>query len=580
MKRQEKQKKQKKQKVQKTAKFRKTSSIGVKVNILVLLGIVISAIVITWSMISYTEQLLIDSAYAKMTNIVNSYGASVDRAETDNEGKILDAAGYEAILSGLKVDGSESSYCYVIDKNGLIKYHVDSSKNGMPNRNQVITSLIGNLNKGVVPDNLCAEYEEEGKTKYASYYITSIKSVVVMCADGDELMAPVRELIIRAVILILIILVFAIILSSLVIRRFTGPLSQVTHIINDTAKLRLHLPANMDKLCRRRDETGLMSRAVREMSISIQEVVEKIDTANQSIRTNMEKLEASSNQVHMFCTDNSATTQELAAGTQEVAGMANMMTNHVNAMKERFEQINKGTDENNRFSEEIAGRARNMQESTQQAIRHTREMYQQIKEKTAQAVSGLQAVSKINELTSAIIEISDQTSLLSLNASIEAARAGEAGKGFAVVATEISNLAHRSLDTVADIDMIIENVNAAVTKISDSLEETTAFLENSVLADYDNFNQIGDQYLKDADVFRNGMNHISEEAGLMNASVQEVSETVERIRTTIDETAIGVEDIAEKTANVVEATSDNYQLTNDTVSSVNELKEIVEKFDF
>lgn len=574
------QKKQKKQKIQKTAKFRRISSIRVKVNMLVLFGIVISAIVITWSMISYTKKLLIDSAYAKMTNIVNSYGASVDRAETDNEGKILDAAGYEAILSGLKVDGSESSYCYVIDKNGLIKYHVDSSKNGMPNRNEVITSLIGSLNKGVVPDNLCAEYEEDGKTKYASYFITSIKSVVVMCADGDELMSPARELVVRAVILILIIVVFAMILSNLVVKRFTGPLSQVTHIINDTAKLHLQLPANMDKLCRRRDETGLMSRAVKEMSNSIQEVVEKIDRANQSIRTNMEKLEASSNQVHMFCTDNSATTQELAAGTQEVANMANIMTNHVSAMREQFEQINRGTDENNRFSEEIAGRARNMQESTQQAIRQTREMYQQIKEKTAQAVSGLQAVSKINELTSAIIEISDQTSLLSLNASIEAARAGDAGKGFAVVATEISNLAHRSLNTVADIDTIIEDVNAAVTKISDSLEETTAFLENSVLADYDNFNQIGDQYLKDADVFRNGMNHISAEAGRMNLSVQEVSETVERIRTTIDETAIGVEDIAEKTANVVEVTSDNYQRTSDTVASVDELKEIVERFDF
>ncbi|MCM1569438.1 MAG: methyl-accepting chemotaxis protein [Roseburia sp.] len=575
-----KQKKQKKQRVRKPAKFRRISSIQVKVNALVLLGIVISAAVITWSMISYTEQLIIDSAYAKMTNIVNSYGAMVDRAETENEATILDAAGYEALLAGLKVDGSESSYCYVIDKNGLIQYHVDSSRNGMPNKNKVITSLIGNLNKGVVPDNLCAEYEENGEMKYASYYITSIKSVVVMCADGNELMSPVRELIIRAIILILIILVFAMILSNLVIRRFTKPLGQVTHIINDTAKLKLQLPANMNKLCRRRDETGLMSRAVKEMSDSLHEVVEKIEQANQNIRTNMEQLESSSNQVHIFCTDNSATTQELAAGTQEVSGMTNLMTNHVNAMRKQFEEINRETETSNRFSEEIAGRARNMQESTQQAIRQTRDMYQQIKDKTAQAMSGLQAVSKINELTSAIIEISDQTSLLSLNASIEAARAGEAGKGFAVVATEISNLAHRSLDTVADIDTIILEVNAAVSKISDSLEETTAFLENSVLVDYDNFNQISNQYLKDADTFRDGMNHISHEADRLNESIQEVSETVERIHTTIEETALGVNDIAEKTSNVVEATSDNYQLTNDTVTSVNELKTIVEKFDF
>lgn len=75
------------------------------------------------------------------------------------------------------------------------------------------------------------------------------------------------------------------------------------------------------------------------------------------------------------------------------------------------------------------------------------------------------------------MEIASQTNLLALNASIEAARAGEAGKGFAVVATEIGNLANQSSETVGNINVIMEEISIAVNHMTDSLEETTEFLE-------------------------------------------------------------------------------------------------------
>ena len=576
--------KEKKEKVYKEGKFSKFHSIQAKVYILVILGVVLSVVTVMKVMIGEVSDLLIDSAYGKMLNVAASYGKLVDKEEEKLDPAIrtsrVTTEQLTEILSGMEVAGLDTFYYYVVDKDGMVRYHVDESMIGKPNKIQVITKLMGSLNRGIVPDNLCMEYEDKGVKMYASYYVTLNKSVVVVCTSEDVLMKPIRNLTVLSIVIAIVILVGIIVISSFVVRAITKPLNQVTKIIDDTAKLKLKLPSNIEKLCARKDETGTISRAVRTMSTNLYEVVSKIDMANTQVSDNMSKLEDSSNQVHMFCTENSATTQQLAASTEEVNNMTQIMNEHMNSMREQVDEINRETKISNEFSAEVAGRAQDMQTSTQNSIRQTREMYEQIKERKEMAIYGLSAVTKINELTNAIVEISDQTSLLSLNASIEAARAGEAGRGFAVVAHEISNLAHRSLETVNHIDAIIAEVNVAVKNITDSMTDTTNFLENSVLVDYDNFNQIGVQYMNDAYTFKKGMNNISDDITVLNAAIQQISNAVENIYKTIGETSIGVNDIAMKTANVVNATSDNYELTSDTVERIAELKEIVDRFHF
>ncbi len=568
----------------KKGKFSKFHSIQAKVSLLVILGVAISTITILQIMISRVEDLLVESYYGKMLNVATSYGKMIDSEEAELDlvlkKETLSKEQYDKIFDGIEIDGIENFQYYVVHRAGVIKYHTDETQIDKPNRIEAIRDVCAGMNIGKIPSNLCVEYEDNGVKMYASYYITQSWSVLVICTSAEELMKPVSELTTIAVIMAVVVLLAVIIITNLVIRRIIKPLNQVTNIIDDTAKLRLHLPDNIDKLCARKDETGTISRAVRQMSHNLHDVVSKIDAANNQVSKNMGKLEDSSNQVHMFCTDNSATTQQLAASTEEVNSMTQMMNAHMVNMKEQVSEISRETTESNKFSEEVAGRAQNMQNSTQIAIRQTKDMYEQIRGRKETALSGLASVEKINELTNAIKEISDQTSLLSLNASIEAARAGEAGRGFAVVAQEISNLAQRSLETVSNINSIIAEVNLAVKNITDSMTDTTDFLENSVLVDYDNFNQIGVQYMNDADTFKRGMNNISEDIKVLDEAMQQVAIAVDNIYRTIGETSVGVNDIADKTANVVNATSDNYDLTSSTVERINELREIVERFSF
>ena len=106
---------------------------------------------------------------------------------------------------------------------------------------------------------------------------------------------------------------------------------------------------------------------------------------------------------------------------------------------------------------------------------------------------------EINEVSSLIKGISDETKMLGLNASIEAARAGDAGKGFGVVAQEIRKLSEQSRSTVPKIAKLTDNIRekvessskmsqnsltssqeqaAATQEITASIEEITSMSEN------------------------------------------------------------------------------------------------------
>lgn len=558
-------------------KYNPIHSMRVKVIALIFISMVAAVTITSKVIVDYSKTLVVDSAYGKMLNIVTSYGTLVDKSEN---GKAIKAEEYEELLAEVAMEDISSAKCFLVAKSGIIAYHHDPDMIGKPNKNKVITQVVADINKGKVPDNLCIEYDDDkGVKKYASFFITSAKSILVMEANASELTKPINTIVQRAVVIAIVIIIVAMVLAFIFVSSMTKPLKQVTDIINDTAKLKLIVPKNLDKLCKRPDETGEISRAVKLMTDSLKDVVSKIDMANKSIEGDMQKLEASSNQVNSFCTVNSSTAEALAVSTQEMAVRIQSITESIENMRSKSQQIEHVTETSSEMSNEVAGRAQNMQETTKEAIAKTRSMYQQLKAKTDIAVEGLKSVSKINELTGAISDISDQTSLLSLNASIEAARAGDAGRGFAVVAQEISNLANKSLENVQNIDLVIDEINLAVKNISNAMEDTSIFLEENVLADYDGFNEIGSQYLADADVFKDTMENISRDIEDLNEAISQIVSNLEDVQVTVSDTSNGVSNIAEKTSDVVQATSDNYELTNNTVLSVDDLKLIVDRFE-
>ncbi len=85
------------------------------------------------------------------------------------------------------------------------------------------------------------------------------------------------------------------------------------------------------------------------------------------------------------------------------------------------------------------------------------------------------SVHGFDEVNDSIIKISNQTSMLALNAGIEAARTGEAGRGFTVIANRVKELSEQSKDAVSNGKQKSSQLYPSIKALN---EETEEFLKN------------------------------------------------------------------------------------------------------
>ena len=104
------------------------------------------------------------------------------------------------------------------------------------------------------------------------------------------------------------------------------------------------------------------------------------------------------------------------------------------------------------------------------------------------------------------------------------------------------------------------------------------FLDETVVADYNTFSQVGERYEKDAESFAESMQHIYSEITKLNQEITEIVKAVDSVNRTISESAEGVNLIAEKSGDAVRKTLEGYDHLRESETSLNVLKEFIEKF--
>lgn len=552
------------------------SKIGFKmVLIIALAGAVISAMTMLMIVPRSTSQIEM-MTQNEMTNLAEAYAADVNDKLADKD--TLSYDNYSSVLKDVKIAGLDTSYAYLVDKEGIMRFHPTESKVGKSVENAVVKDVISRMKKGETVTKDFVTYEFKGEMKYAAYQVLTDKSVLVMTADRSDVLAVSNSMWVRGISVAVIGIILSVIVGLLAVVLIIRPLVSLTDVIDETARLDFTNDDKVKKIALRHDEVGLMGKSVAAMRENLRQSIVNLKDSSQKIYEEVSKVNDVSEQIREQCMDNSATTEQLAAGMQETSATTGTITQNIGDMRQGASDIAKLSKDGVRLSDEISERATALGESANSAMDRAGSMYDTIKTQVEKAVSAADCVKQINEMTESIMQISSQTSLLALNASIEAARAGEAGKGFAVVASEISKLANETSDSVTSINEIVLEVNSSVDEMVQSMEGTTKFLDEVVLKDYDQFRAISDQYNNDADVVKTSMENVEHAILSLTDSIGVIADAITGIDTTIDEATVGVTDIAEKTGTVVTEAAQNAELVDTCMDSVEQLEKIADKF--
>ena len=212
-------------------------------------------------------------------------------------------------------------------------------------------------------------------------------------------------------------------------------------------------------------------------------------------------------------------------------------------------QVNEGT---SRVSE-IKNHANVIREKTVKMKETTNEMVSSIKGTLENSIAESKNVEQIQTLTEDILSIAAQTNLLALNASIEAARAGEAGKGFAVVADEIRQLAEHSKETANSIQEISNQVISAVEALADNSNEMLTYVSETVLADYDGFEDVAKQYYQDAEDINIVLDSVNDNTVVLNSTINDMTSEIDHISKVINDCTKGVSEATASTTGILES---------------------------
>ncbi len=281
------------------------------------------------------------------------------------------------------------------------------------------------------------------------------------------------------------------------------------------------------------DNTEGLAASMEETSASMEQMASSIGNVNENIHELSQAVESTASSIEEL----SATIKQVASSAEELAAASEETLSAISEITSAIKEVELNAQESARLSEKVTSDAATIGMAS---IEKTISGMENIKSEvvnTADFIKRLGVRSEeIGKILTVIDEVTDQTTLLALNAAILAAQAGEHGKGFSVVADEIKDLAERTALSTQEIASLIQSVQQEVRNAAQAMQKGLSSVEDGFKLARD----AGDALRKILETSKRSSEmslSIERSTAEQSKAARLVSEAMERVRNMTDQIA-------------------------------------------